>query len=627
MKNTSKWIWYYGDFELYHSLRMQTRREEFDYRFPPFWRLDDCYHNVRFRKTVTLETAEKVKIHAYGTGMAEFDGKRFAFGTEYLVDAGEHTIMIYISNPDGLPCVFVEGGAVKSDETWEASCYGNEWVSAGCNDFYASPEDNPQIFKFSYTEIAPVNIEEINGGTLYDFGRETFAKIVFDTAKEFKIYYGESREEALDTENSILRDTVTTEHTELPCRAFRYIFITGSDKAEFKTYYEYLPLEMRGRFKCSDELINKIWDTSVYTFHLNSREFFLDGIKRDRWVWSGDAYQSYLINRYSFFDADIVKRTIIALRGKEPTDKHINTILDYSFYWIMSIYDCYEMTGDIEFVRNIYPKMESLMEFCLSRLDENGFAAGVEGDWVFIDWADMDKTGAVCAEQMLLLKSLEAISACAELIGRDSAEYTKKAEELKIKINEFFWNEEKGAYIDNFESGRNNVTRHANIFAILFDYANEKQQKSIIKNVLLNDNVEQIKTPYFKFYELEALCKIGELNVVLDRMRKYWGGMLREGATTFWEEYTPELSGREQYGMYGDKFGKSLCHAWGASPVYLIGRYFLGVRPTSPGYASFDVNPRLEMFDEIEAEVPVNGGTVHIEKKDGKVTIRRNLHR
>ncbi|MBN2614002.1 MAG: hypothetical protein JXB00_20765 [Bacteroidales bacterium] len=45
--------------------------------------------------------------------------------------------------------------------------------------------------------------------------------------------------------------------------------------------------------------------------------------------------------------------------------------------------------------------------------------------------------------------------------------------------------------------------------------------------------------------------------------------------------------------MYGRRFGKSLCHAWGASPVYLLGRYFVGVRPTKPGYEEFEIRPVL----------------------------------
>src|SRR5690606_36804407 len=101
---------------------------------------------------------------------------------------------------------------------------------------------------------------------------------------------------------------------------------------------EYLTLKKKGDFVCSDSLLNKIYDISLYTLQLTTREFHLDGIKRDRWIWSGDAYQSYLMNFYSFFDENVNKRTLYALRGHEPVKSHINTILDYLFYWIIGIY-------------------------------------------------------------------------------------------------------------------------------------------------------------------------------------------------------------------------------------------------------------------------------------------------
>lgn len=95
--------------------------------------------------------------------------------------------------------------------------------------------------------------------------------------------------------------------------------------------YEYLPVEYRGAFRCNDEEVNRIWEVGAYTMHLTTREFFIDGIKRDRWVWSGDAIQSYLMNYYLFFDSDAVKRTIWLLRGKDPVTSHSNTIMDYTF--------------------------------------------------------------------------------------------------------------------------------------------------------------------------------------------------------------------------------------------------------------------------------------------------------
>lgn len=633
MKQLSKWIWFPGDFEIYHSLKLNTRREERSYQWPAFWKLDDCYHNVKFRKKVVCEQSEKMIVFANGIGYISVDGNKHAFEESILLNAGVHMIDVAVACPNGLPCIFVEGNQAVSNSSWEANECSPQWVPAGCNEMYLKREDSPEVFRFEYEEIAPVSESQCQGGILYDFGKQTFAGLTFKqvTAEEdIPIFYGESKEEALDTQNSYLRDVVPNGCKEYTCkpRAFRYLFVFNSNTNSYKlsAQFEYLPLEQKGSFQCSDQMINQIWDTAAYTFHLNSREFFLDGIKRDRWTWSGDAYQSYLINNYLFFDEDICKRTIIALRGKDPIFHHINTILDYSFYWVMSVYLYYQSTKDIDFVHFIYPRMKSMMDFCISRADEKGFVQGMENDWVFIDWADIDKTGAVCAEQMLFAESLHTMQLCGQLIGKNEDTYQIMYYELKDKINNYFWNEEKGAFIDSFESGKNNVTRHANIFALLLGFADKKQRENIIKNVILNDKIPQISTPYFKFYELEAMCDIGNFDYVTNQIRNYWGGMLKLGATTFWEEYDPSVKGADHYQMYGDKYGKSLCHAWGASPIYLLGKYYLGVHPTAAGYETFDVIPQLGGLEWIEGTVPVNGGKVYIKMTKNYLEVTSSLN-
>ncbi|SFE52833.1 alpha-L-rhamnosidase [Paenibacillus catalpae] len=619
MLQTPEWIWYPGDFEIYHHLLLNTRREERYHQWPAFWRLDDCYHNVRFRKEVLCDHPEEITVYAHGVGHAWVDGIKYPFGKPIPLTSGSHKLEISVARTDGLPCIFVDGVQCASNSTWEANDYSIDWLPAGCNGLYRNKEDDPKVFFFQYEEIQPVSIEQRENGLLYDYGKETFAQLAFENiqaAGDIHLNYGESIEEALDTEHSILIDTVPAgnDSYRCPARAFRYLFVQGAEKGQFEltASYEYLPLEQKGTFTCSNDQINRIWEMAEYTLHLNSREFFLDGIKRDRWVWSGDAYQSYLINNYIYFDPEITKRTIIALRGKDPIVRHINTIMDYSFYWVMSIYDYYQTTRDIDFVAFIYPRMKSMMEYCISRTDEDGFIRGREGDWVFIDWAEIDKTGAVCAEQMLYAESLKAAWACGELLGAGEERYLASYKQLKSRIDECFWDEELGAYIDSFESGKRNVTRHANIFALLWEFADNEQRESIITNVLLNDEVPRISTPYFKFYELEVMCRIGRLDYVSAQIQSYWGGMIQLDATTFWEEYNPDITGPERLGMYGDRYGKSLCHAWGASPIYLLGRYYFGVYPTSAGYETFAIEPQHGGLEWLKGTIPVNGGTVTV---------------
>jgi hypothetical protein len=157
-----------------------------------------------------------------------------------------------------------------------------------------------------------------------------------------------------------------------------------------------------------------------------------------------------------------------------------------------------------------------------------------------------------------------------------------------------------------------NVTRYANMFSIFFDYFNAQQKQAVKHSVLLNNNIQKITTPYMRFYELEALCAMGEQNYVLKEMKDYWGGMLKLGATSFWEEYNPLKKGAEHYAMYGREFGKSLCHAWGASPIYLLGKYYLGVKPTSPAYATYLVEPNLGGLQWMQGKVPTPAGEIEM---------------
>ena len=211
--------------------------------------------------------------------------------------------------------------------------------------------------------------------------------------------------------------------------------------------------------------------------------------------------------------------------------------------WLTTIYDYYMYYGDVYFLKRIYPMMKNYMDFCESMLDEHGFIVGKPGVWTFIDWSDIDKTGAVCAEQMLLIESYRIMSETEKLLGISDNGYGEKAALLKEKVNKFYWNAEKGAFIDSFESGKNNVTRHANIFAIMYDIATPDQVKSIVENVLKNDNITKITTPYFEGYELDVLGKVGEFKAIEDMVESYWGGMLDLGAISVWEEFDPGLSG------------------------------------------------------------------------------------
>lgn len=614
----AKWIWYNGDFELYHSMKLHTRREEFGCEYPPMWALSAPYPNVRFWKDFHADEEFDFTVVTPHKSYVTLDGRRFPTNQPIRCGAGDHSMLVMILATEGFPTIFIDSPCLVTDETWGCDHFEGRRIPVGAAPAYTSPDDDPRQFAFSYDNKTPVRVTETAEGRLYDFGKEMYALLCIgnaDPAASLRVVYGESAEEATDPDYALVRETVTGKADyRLAGRAFRFVCIKGAGKElKVSADYEYLPITDRASFSCNVRGVKKIWDVCAYTLHLNSREFFLDGIKRDRWCWSGDAYQSHMASRYLYFDPEISKRTIIALLGKPPFVQHINTINDYSLYLIISAYEYYYATGDAEFIKVYYDRLKALYDYCDGRLNEAGYVVGLPGDWIFIDWSDMDKGGALCAEQILLWQCRNAMAALSELVGLDGSGYRKAADVLKKNIMKDFWREERGGFVDCYTTGRENITRHANIFAIMYDFVSETRAKKIVRCVLENDTVTQITTPYFEFFELCALCKMGKLKAAQHKIESYWGGMVKLGATSIWEEYIPEHEGIEHYGMYGMKYGCSLCHAWGGGPIYLLGRYCLGVYPTSVAYKTFTVAPDMGRYKHIEGSVPLpEGGTVSV---------------
>ncbi|HFC9368458.1 TPA: alpha-rhamnosidase [Enterococcus faecium] len=633
-KHKDRWLWYPGDFEIRHGLLQNFQREERGFDWPAYWYMDDCHRNVKFKRYYFLDQPSMFKVTIQGVGYVEINGQKHPCGKWLTCPAGKAKIRIFVGHTSGLPAMFIEGDEEKSDIGWTASNFIEEYP-AGWSPLYVDIAKDPNQIYYQKECVHPVTETEIGGGILFDFGRAVNGCVELisldDHIESITLCYGESDVEAMDIDYCYYKQIGMTRKMKARKRAFRYLFIpeVSTGMVQLQVFHEFLSLSKQAAFSSDSSLLNQIWSVSEETFKLCSDLFFIDGIKRDRWIWSGDAYQSFMINQYLFFDEEINKRTILALRGQNEIKQHMNTIVDYSILWLIGIENHYMMTKDYEFLRIVYPKMQSLMRYLMEQTNELGFIYGRAKDWIFIDWSEMDKEGTLAAEQVLLLKAYHSMITCGDILAETYGEnenyhthlYQEKYQLLKQNLFDYFWDEELGAFIDCYESGRRNVTRHANIFAVLFDFANKDQQQSILKNVLLNDTITQITTPYFKFYEQDALCKLGQTNIVYQTILDYWGGMLSHDAVTFWEEYDPTQTGNEKYSMYGDPYGKSLCHAWGASPIYLLGRYFIGLYPTKPGYEEFMIQPNLDSFETLNCTLPIKDGKISLEKTKDKIVI------
>src|SRR5205814_8357631 len=81
--------------------------------------------------------------------------------------------------------------------------------------------------------------------------------------------------------------------------------------------------------------------------------------------------------------------------------------------------------------------------------------------------------------------------------------------------------------------------REKNTMAFYSVVATQEQTEMIYNEILKPGSSawNETATPYYNNYVIFAMSEAGHTREALDFVRRYWGGMLAQGATTLWEGY------------------------------------------------------------------------------------------
>ncbi len=401
-------------------------------------------------------------------------------------------------------------------------------------------------------------------------------------------------------------------------RGFRYIQVDIHNESSeplkiysiwinFSTY----PVEYRGAFDSSDELLNEIWKVGRYTLQLSMQDAYIDGPFREQAQWMGDAHVEALVNYYTFGDTKLIARTLRQIGQSQLPNgmtsavwpKGIPTeIPDYCLLWIISIWGYYQYTGDGDLVEELWPRVKRALVWFESHVDQYNLLSDVPG-WIFIDWAKLDKRGEITALNCFYYKALLDASQMARLLEErnEAVHYQQLAIKVKAAINSRLWSSDAGVYVD-CRVGHvlsEKISQHANSLAVLYDIAEVHQQDQVYSYIFAKDRgVVQVGTPYFMFYVLRALFHSGRHQKAVEIIHERWGRMLEKGATTFWEVF----------GNWTD----SRSHGWSTGPTMLLQAEILGVQPVAPGFKVFRIQPHPIDLTWAQGVVPTPQGDISV---------------
>jgi alpha-L-rhamnosidase len=259
-------------------------------------------------------------------------------------------------------------------------------------------------------------------------------------------------------------------------------------------------------------------------------------------------------------------------------------------------------------------------------LDEQGLLNEVPG-WVFIDWADVDRRGQCTAFNALYYAALRHASDLTRLAGAPAQgrRYRRLARALREAINDRLWDEARGVYVDARADGvqSRRVGQQANAACIALGIAPRARWSRSLASVLDESRLEATSTelggpdpapfdedhdvvlaqPFFMHFVHRALAAADRHRDLIDNIRRRWGAMIEAGSTTFWEHW----HGKD-----------SQCHAWSATPTYDLSTEVLGVRPLTPGFAVFAVEPHPAGLSWARGAFPSPAGEIAVAWEHGE---------
>lgn len=466
---------------------------------------------------------------------------------------------------------------------------------------------------------------------LLDFGREVAGrlKLVSDSGAPagLTVQYGESEEEALNEPYLGTDPIYLPPHGTAygPKSGFRYVIVrfTGGRDTSFRAIQLdgiAYPVKYQGSFESSDPELNRMWTIGAYTAHLCMRDDIWDAPKRDRGRDMGDLDVSGRTIDDVFGDHFLMQDTLNRLLGPDPVERHVNRIPGYSAFWVTGETEYYLHTGSTQQLESIHSRLVELLGYMEKDLNSENLFSDETHARTFVDWSPEMNSYDTQTRMATQFEYYAAFHDGAWLLHvlhdeRNAERFAQKAKELKTAAQHYMLD----------AAGSFGTRWQPNAYAVLSGVADRGQYTTIWKNAL--GDVGHIKynpfiiSPYYNFYVVSAMAKMGHRKAALHWIREYWGGMVQEGATSFWEGYDPTWykgiyfhTSLQADDMSG--YRVSLAHGWSSGVTPWLMAQVLGIQPIAGGFAKVDIRPDLIGLQWAKGAEPTPHGLLRVAIRD-----------
>jgi hypothetical protein len=405
-----------------------------------------------------------------------------------------------------------------------------------------------------------------------------------------------------------------------------------------------------GSFETNDALVNLIWRNSVKTARdmispavdldrrgcdIDSPVLLLDGAQRDRCPYIGDQAVTGKTLLVSTDDVSVLREMLLWFSSAQNADGSIPAspfknrslvLIDYNAYWIECLYDYVLYTGDVGFLRQVWPTLIDLVDAFYPAHVNNGVLVNWLGA---ADYAYIPRGGnRVAYYNAQYIRALKLAAALAGWYGdaQRAERWQARASESTVAFGSAFWDPDAGAFRDT-TADTDVHPLDGNAFAILSGAASPSQVQSVLTyvdrtmrrgygNSVADTDAwrganwgagdHQRVYPFISFFEVLARYSVGADASALELIKREWGFMARRSPGTMWETIANQLGAQVDA-------TPSFDHGWSSGAAPALTSFVLGVHPTSPGFETFTVTPHTAGLTSARGVVPTPHGPIRVE--------------
>ena len=327
----------------------------------------------------------------------------------------------------------------------------------------------------------------------------------------------------------------------------------------------------------ANPLRQQIYDVSVRTLELCMHDHYEDTPWREQGLYAMDSRNQMLCGYYAFGEYAFPRACLLLMSKDQREDGLLSicfpnadelTILSFSLHYFTSVYEYTIHSGDQSLIREMYPKLQSVLNVFIQRLEDDWLPNWTDKyHWNFYEWSEglsgqLLKETPPChdaALNCLFVIALDHMQAISEMLGME-ARYSEIANRVRKAIRERFFDEEAGALSNSTLDDQKSVL--VNALGILCGAVDGEEAEALAEKLADDVNGWTPATLSMICFRYDALLKVNRekyRELILKDIDTKYQKMLDAGATSFWET---ELGERDF-----DHAG-SLCHAWSSMPVY-----------------------------------------------------------